>query len=97
MTPEQVDLVRISFAKVASAGADPATLFYQRLFQIDPPLRHLFPSDLTAQSAKLMAALRTSSARSTGSTRSCRRCASSAAATPATASRRSTTQRSARL
>ena len=58
MTPEQVDLVRISFAKVASAGADPATLFYQRLFQIDPPLRHLFPSDLTAQRAKLMAALR---------------------------------------
>jgi hemoglobin-like flavoprotein len=58
MTPEQVDLVRTSFAKVAAAVGDPAALFYQRLFELDPRLRRLFRSDLTAQRGKLMAALR---------------------------------------
>ncbi len=58
MTPEQVDLVRNSFAKIAAAGADPAALFYQRLFELDPRLRHLFPSELMAQRGQLMAALR---------------------------------------
>jgi hemoglobin-like flavoprotein len=58
MTPEQVDLVRASFAKVGAAGDDAAALFYQRLFELDPRLRSLFPSDLTAQRGKLTAALR---------------------------------------
>jgi hemoglobin-like flavoprotein len=57
MTPEQIDLVRTSFTEVAAAGGDPAARFYQRLFELDPRLQHLFRGDPTAQRAKLMAAL----------------------------------------
>ena len=59
MTPEQVLLVRSSFAKVAGLGERAAALFYDRLFELDPSLRPLFKGDLEAQRAKLMAALRT--------------------------------------
>ena len=57
MTPEHVQLVRSSFAKVAAIKDQAATLFYRRLFELDPSLRPLFKADMTAQGAKLMAAL----------------------------------------
>ena len=59
MTPEQILLVRSSFAKVEALGDRAAGLFYDRLFVLDPSLRPLFRGDPAAQRAKLMAALRT--------------------------------------
>ena len=57
MTPEQVQLVRRSFAKVAATKETAAALFYRRLFELDPSLRPMFKGDMTAQGANLMAAL----------------------------------------
>lgn len=57
MTPEQVQRVRSSFAKVAAIKDAAAALFYRRLFELDPGLRPLFKGDMAAQRAKLMAAL----------------------------------------
>ena len=57
MTPEQVRLVRASFARVVARGDDAAALFHERLFTLDPTLRALFKGDLAAQRAKLLTAL----------------------------------------
>jgi nitric oxide dioxygenase len=57
MTPEQVHLVKSSFAKVAAIKDQAAALFYRRLFELDPGLRPLFRGDMAAQGARLMAAL----------------------------------------
>ncbi len=57
MTPDQVKLVQESFAKVAPISETAAVLFYDRLFEIAPSVRSLFPDDLTEQRKKLMAAL----------------------------------------
>jgi hemoglobin-like flavoprotein len=57
MTPEQVQLVQSSFAKIAPIKDQAAALFYRRLFELDPNLRPLFKGDMTAQGTKLMAAL----------------------------------------
>jgi hemoglobin-like flavoprotein len=54
MTPSQIQLVRTSFAKVAPIADSAAKLFYGRLFELDPSLRHLFRSDLDSQGNKLM-------------------------------------------
>ncbi len=54
MTPEQVELVQRSFAKVAPIAGTAADLFYDRLFAIAPEVRSLFPSDLAEQKKKLM-------------------------------------------
>jgi len=54
MTPEQVELVQQSFAKVVPIAGTAAGLFYDRLFTIAPDVRSLFPSDLTEQKKKLM-------------------------------------------
>jgi hemoglobin-like flavoprotein len=57
MTPDQVKIVQDSFAKVAPIADQAATLFYDRLFEVAPTVRAMFPSDLTAQRKKLMATL----------------------------------------
>jgi nitric oxide dioxygenase len=57
MTPEQVKLVQQSFAKVAPISETAAVLFYDRLFEIAPPVRAMFPADMTEQRKKLMAML----------------------------------------
>lgn len=57
MTPEQIQLVRDSFAKVAPMKDAAGALFYRRLFELDPGLRPLFKGDIAAQGAKLMTAL----------------------------------------
>jgi hemoglobin-like flavoprotein len=59
MTPEQITLVQISFKKVVPIAGTAADLFYDRVFEIAPLLRALFPSDLTEQKMKLMAMLGT--------------------------------------
>src|SRR6266850_7591121 len=57
MTPQQVSLVRQSFAEVVPIREWAAALFYDRLFAIDESTRPLFRGDLKSQGAKLMAAI----------------------------------------
>lgn len=57
MTPRQIQLVRESYAAVEPIADTAATIFYRRLFDLDPDLRALFPSDLTAQRRNLMQTL----------------------------------------
>src|SRR5512142_786093 len=57
MTPEQVKLVQQSFARVAPISETAAVLFYDRLFEIAPTVRAMFPVDMTEQRKKLMAML----------------------------------------
>ena len=57
MTPEQIALVQQSFAKVAPIADRAAIIFYERLFQLAPQIKAMFPSDMTEQRRKLMAAL----------------------------------------
>jgi len=57
MTPDQVKLVQQSFAKVAPISETAAVLFYDRLFEIAPQVRAMFPADMTEQRKKLMATL----------------------------------------
>ena len=57
MTPDQAKIVQDSFAKVAPIADQAATLFYDRLFEVAPSVKAMFPPDLTAQRKKLMATL----------------------------------------
>jgi hemoglobin-like flavoprotein len=57
MTPQQIALVQTSFAKVVPIAGAAADLFYDRLFEIAPGVRPLFPDDLSDQKKKLMAML----------------------------------------
>ena len=59
MNPTQIKLVQSSFAQVAPIAATAADLFYDRLFEIAPALRPMFPADLAEQKKKLMAMLGT--------------------------------------
>jgi len=59
MTPQQVALVQTSFKKVVPIAATAADLFYNRLFEIAPETRAMFPTDLTEQKGKLMSMLGT--------------------------------------
>jgi hemoglobin-like flavoprotein len=54
MTPKQVALVQQSFAKVVPISEQAAVLFYDRLFEIAPSVRAMFPDDMTEQRRKLM-------------------------------------------
>lgn len=54
MTNEQIDLVQGTFTKVKSIADAAATLFYERLFLLDPSLRPMFPADMAEQKKKLM-------------------------------------------
>jgi hemoglobin-like flavoprotein len=57
MTPEQVKLVQQSFAKVVPIAEQAAVLFYDRLFEVAPSVKAMFPADMTEQRRKLMATL----------------------------------------
>ena len=57
MTPEQIALVQSSFAKVEPIAQTAADLFYNRLFELEPGYRSLFPDDISEQKQKLMAML----------------------------------------
>jgi hemoglobin-like flavoprotein len=54
LTSTQTALVQRSFAIIAPIADDAAALFYQRLFELDPSLRQMFPEDMTGQRKKLM-------------------------------------------
>src|SRR6202161_2819538 len=57
MTEDQVNLVQQSFAKVAPISETAAVLFYDRLFEVAPSVKAMFPADMTEQRKKLMATL----------------------------------------
>jgi hemoglobin-like flavoprotein len=57
MTPSQIKLVQDSFSKVAPISEQAAVIFYDRLFEVAPPVRALFPDDMSEQRKKLMATL----------------------------------------
>jgi nitric oxide dioxygenase len=57
MTPDQVNLVQQSFARVAPISDRAAVIFYDRLFEVAPSVQAMFPPDLTEQRKKLMATL----------------------------------------
>jgi hemoglobin-like flavoprotein len=54
VTEAQKTLVQNSFAEIATIAEDAAIFFYQRLFELDPSLRHLFRGDMAEQRRKLM-------------------------------------------
>ncbi len=54
MTPDQIALVQNSFRQLWPIRETASSLFYARLFELDPALRQLFPADLSEQRSKLM-------------------------------------------
>ena len=54
MTPAQVDMIRASWIAVEPIGDVAATLFYDRLFELDPALRRLFRNADMAQQHKIL-------------------------------------------
>ena len=59
ITSDDIRRVRESFALVVPIKEAAADLFYNRLFEIAPLVRGLFPDDLREQKRKLMAMLAT--------------------------------------
>jgi hemoglobin-like flavoprotein len=57
MTPDQIKLVQQSWARVTPIADVAATLFYQRLFELDPSLRSMFKRDMKEQQRMLMQVL----------------------------------------
>ena len=57
MTPKQVMLLQQSFANVAPIAGQVAIMFYDRLFELAPQVKVIFPADMTEQRQKLMATL----------------------------------------
>jgi hemoglobin-like flavoprotein len=57
MTPDQVKLVQQSFSKVVPIADQAAILFYDRLFEIAPQVKAMFPADMTEQRKKLIGML----------------------------------------
>jgi hemoglobin-like flavoprotein len=59
MTPHQVRLVRNSFKKIEPIANQAGKDFYNRLFEVAPELRPLFPDNMEGQHAKLINVLGT--------------------------------------
>ncbi|MBL8807749.1 MAG: hypothetical protein JNN22_12955 [Rhodospirillales bacterium] len=57
MTPQQIRLVRDSFARIAPSHQLVGARFYENLFRIDPSLRSHFQGDMREQGTKLIAAM----------------------------------------
>jgi hemoglobin-like flavoprotein len=58
MTPRQENLIKESFGMVAPIADQAAIIFYDRLFELDPSLRHLFAhTDMEGQRKNLMQTL----------------------------------------
>jgi len=59
MTPEEIKLVKDSWALVMPISEKAAELFYGKLFELDPEVKKMFKGDMTEQGRKLMAILNT--------------------------------------
>lgn len=54
MTPEQVQIIKLTFAQAMRDKDEVGRIFYDRLFTIAPEVKPLFKGDIAAQSRKLM-------------------------------------------
>jgi hemoglobin-like flavoprotein len=59
MTPEQISLVQGTWSKVVPISETAASMFYDRLFELDPSLRSLFKKDMTEQKKMVMSMIGT--------------------------------------
>ena len=59
MTPEQVSLVKNSFAQVVPIADQAAEIFYAKLFELNPDYRSLFKGNMEEQGKKLMTMIAT--------------------------------------
>jgi hemoglobin-like flavoprotein len=59
VTPSQINHIRESFALVRPIADQAGTIFYDKLFELDPKLRGMFKTDITEQSKKLIQMLAT--------------------------------------
>lgn len=59
MTPEQVALVQSTWQKVVPIAGTVADMFYDKLFELAPDVRAMFPDDMTSQKEKLVSVLNT--------------------------------------
>jgi len=59
MTPEQVSLVKKTWAQVVPISEQAADLFYGRLFELNPAYKALFKGDMKSQGRMLMSMLNT--------------------------------------
>jgi nitric oxide dioxygenase len=59
LTAPEIALVRLSFARALPSRDMVADLFYDRLFEVAPTVRALFPPDLREQKRKLMTMIAT--------------------------------------
>lgn len=58
VSQEHKALVQASFAMVEPIAEQTADMFYDKLFELEPSLRELFPEDMSEQKKKLMATLK---------------------------------------
>ena len=54
MNSTQVKLVQESFSKVVPISETAAVIFYDRLFEVAPSVKAMFPDDMSGQRKKLM-------------------------------------------
>ena len=59
MTPEQVTMVKDTWAQVAPISEQAAELFYGKLFELNPDYKALFKGDMKSQGKMLMSMLNT--------------------------------------
>jgi nitric oxide dioxygenase len=57
MPKEQIAVLQQSFAKVALIADRTAVMFYERLFEVAPQVKAMFPADMAEQRQKLIATL----------------------------------------
>lgn len=53
-TPRQIELIRESFRKLSQDSERSVAAFYDRLFEMEPQLRFLFPEELAETQQKLI-------------------------------------------
>lgn len=54
MTPEKVQLIKLSFVPLMGRKLEAGRHFYEKLFEIAPDTRSMFTTDVNSQSEKLM-------------------------------------------
>ena len=58
MNSRQIELIRSTFVQVESIADQATALFYERLFELDPALRPMFPLRTPADGIRLLRTLR---------------------------------------
>jgi nitric oxide dioxygenase len=57
LSEDEIDLIRGSFRELALGTPATAGLFYDRLFELAPEMKRLFPADMEQQGTKMMSML----------------------------------------